>query len=98
MKWRNTSNSFIQIIGANRMLRIPPVMADYCGFKAGNKLSVRKRGRTVLFERKMGDRRGDPRRLSIVGARFANRRFSGFDPVAFVLAEIRRLRRTRGAP
>lgn len=80
------------------MLRIPPVMADYCGFKAGNKLSVRKRGRSVYFERKVSDRRGDPRRLRIVGARFANRRFSGFDPVAFVLAEIRRLRRTRGAP
>jgi len=98
MKWRNRSSSFMQIIGANRMLRIPPVVADYCGFEAGNKLSVRKRGRTVLFERKMSDRRGDPRRLRIVGARFANRRFSGFDPVAFVLAEIRRLRRTRGAP
>ncbi|MBV6475220.1 MAG: hypothetical protein MOGDAGHF_00737 [Rhodocyclaceae bacterium] len=80
------------------MLRIPPVMADYCGFKAGNKLSVRKRGRSVLFERKMSDRRGDPRRLRIVGARFANRKFSGFDPVAFVLAEIWRLRRTSGAP
>ena len=98
MKWRNRSNSFIQIIGANRMLRIPPVMADYCGFKAGNKLSVRKRGRSVFFERKMIDRQGDPRRLRIVGARFANRKFSGFDPVAFVLTEIRRLRRTRNAP
>ena len=98
MKCRNRSSSFIQIIGANRMLRIPPVMADYCGFKAGNKLSVRKRGRSVYFERKVSDRRGDPRRLRIVGARFANRRFSGFDPVAFVLAEIRRLRCTRGAP
>lgn len=97
MKWRNRSNSIIQIIRANRMLRIPPVMADYCGFIAGNKLSVRKRGRSVYFERKMSDRRGDPRRLRIVGARFANRKFSGFDPVAFVLAEIWRLRRTRGA-
>jgi len=98
MKWRNRSDSIVQIIGANQMLRIPPVMADYYGFKAGNKLSVRKRGRSVFFERKMSDRRGDPRRLRIVGARFANRKFSGFDPVAFVLAEIWRLRRTRGAP
>ena len=98
MKWRNRSNSFIQIIGANRMLRIPPVMADYCGFKAGNKLSVRKRGRSVLFERKMSERRGDPRRLRIVGAKFANRKFSGFDPVAFVLAEIRRLMVVRTLP
>lgn len=80
------------------MLRISPVMADYCGFKAGNKLSVRKRGRTVLFERMMSDRRGDPRRLRIVGARFDNRKFSGFDPVAFILAEIQRLRRAKGAP
>jgi len=98
MKWRNRSNSFVQIIGTNRMLRIPPVMADYCGFIAGNKLSVLKRGRSVYFERRMSERRGDPRRLRIVGARFANRKFSGFDPVAFILAEILRLRRTRGAP
>jgi len=99
MKWRNRSDSFFQIIWANRMLRIPPVMADYFGFKVGTSyISVRKRGRSVNFERKMSDRQGDPRRLRIVGARFANRKFSGFDPVAFVLAEIWRLRRTRGAP